>query len=67
MQFHTASVSCRHIRSVRYVSFCLLVANKVDLMISLVERDEDAPASCLRFIDGVILTDRAASRTACFR
>ena len=32
MQFHTAFVSCLHIRSVLYVSFRLFVANKFDLL-----------------------------------
>ena len=32
MQYRTAIVSCRHIRSVLYVSFCLFVANKFDLL-----------------------------------
>jgi len=32
VQFHTAFVSCRHIRSVLYVAFCLFVANKFDLI-----------------------------------
>ena len=30
VQFHAAFVSCRHIRSVLSVSFCLFVANKFD-------------------------------------
>jgi len=32
VQFHTAFVPCRHIRSVLHVSLCLSVANKFDLI-----------------------------------
>ena len=34
VQFHTAFVSCRYIRSVLYVWFCLFVANKCDLILN---------------------------------
>jgi len=32
VQFHTVFVYCRHIRSVLYVSFCLFVTNKFNLI-----------------------------------
>jgi len=32
VQFHTAFVSCRHIRSALFVPLCLFVANKFDLI-----------------------------------
>ena len=35
MQFHAAFVSCRHVRSTLYVSFCLLVTNEFDVNFDL--------------------------------